>query len=56
MDDENEDEMTECPSCEARFQVIIDAANPACRPLSMGGFREGFFCPCCGYEFEEESI
>lgn len=55
-EDEDEDEMTECPWCDARFQIIIDAASPACRPLSMGGYREGFFCPCCGYEFEDGSV
>lgn len=52
MDD---DKLTTCPSCGAEFQVIINAANPACRPLAQGGFREGVFCPCCAYEFDEAS-
>lgn len=52
MDD---DELTTCPSCDATFQVIIDAGNPANVPLSRGGYRDGWFCPMCGAELEDQS-
>lgn len=47
MDDD--DKMVECPACDAQFQVIVSVSLATLPPPR--GYREGYFCPCCGHEF-----